>query len=57
VLGELREGETTVDLVLRLPESWRDLAGQNRRSPVETPDGRHLPLSLVADVHEVSGPT
>lgn len=56
LLGELREGETTVDLVLRLPESWRTTPEQIENLLVETPDGRHLPLSLVADVHLVSGP-
>lgn len=56
LLGELREGETTVDLVMRLPESWRTSPEQIEDLLVETPDGRHLPLSLVADVHLVSGP-
>jgi len=56
LLGELREGETTVDLVMRLPESWRTWPERIGELLVETPDGRHLPLSLVAKVHEVSGP-
>ncbi|MEQ1841612.1 MAG: efflux RND transporter permease subunit, partial [Verrucomicrobiales bacterium] len=55
-LGELREGETTIDLVMRLPESWRTWPERIGDLLVETPDGRHLPLSLVADVHEVNGP-
>jgi CzcA family heavy metal efflux pump len=56
VLGELREGEATVDLVMRLPESWRTWPEKTDDLLIETPDGRHLPLSLVADVHEVNGP-
>ena len=39
MLGELREGEATVDLVMRLPETWRtwpdkigDLLIQDRKS-------------------------
>jgi Cu/Ag efflux pump CusA len=56
VLGELREGEATVDLVMRLPESWRTWPEKTGDLLIETPDGRHLPLSLVADVHEVNGP-
>jgi CzcA family heavy metal efflux pump len=56
LLGELREGETAVDLVMRLPESWRTWPERIGELLVETPDGRHLPLSLVANVHEVSGP-
>lgn len=55
-LGELREAETTIDLVMRLPESWRTWPERMGELLVETPDGRHLPLSLVADVHEVTGP-
>ena len=55
-LGELREGETTVELVMRLPESWRTWPEKIGELLVETADGRHLPLSLVADVHEVNGP-
>jgi CzcA family heavy metal efflux pump len=56
LLGELREGEATVELVLRLPESWRTWPERIGDLLIETPDGRHIPLSLVADVHEVNGP-
>jgi CzcA family heavy metal efflux pump len=56
MLGELREGEATVELVLRLPESWRTWPERIGDLLIETPDGRHIPLSLVADVHEVNGP-
>jgi CzcA family heavy metal efflux pump len=56
MLGELREGEATVDLVLRLPESWRTWPEKIGDLLIQTPDGRHIPLSLVADVHEVTGP-
>jgi len=55
-LGELREGETTIDLVMRLSASWRTRPERIGDLLVETPDGRHLPLSLVADVYEVNGP-
>ena len=56
VLGELREGEATVDLVMRLPESWRTWPEKIGDLLIQTADGRHLPLSLVANVHEVNGP-
>lgn len=55
-LGELREGETTVDLVVRLPESWRTFPEKIGELLIQTPDGRHIPLSLVAEIHEVNGP-
>lgn len=56
MLGELREGESTVDLVMRLPESWRTWPEKIGDLIIQTPDGRHIPLSLVAHVHEVNGP-
>ena len=55
-LGELREGEATIDLVMRLPATWRTRPERIGELLIETPDGRHLPLSLVAEVHEVNGP-
>ena len=56
ILGELREGEATVELVMRLPESWRTWPEKIGELLIEAPHGRYLPLSLVADVHEVNGP-
>ena len=56
LLGELREGEATVDLVLRLPESGRTWPENIGDLLIQAPDGRTLPLSLVASVHEVNGP-
>ena len=55
-IAELREGQRTVDLVVRLPEAWRDSPDRIARLPVETGDGRRVPLSLVADVREARGP-
>ena len=55
-LGELREGEATLDLVMRLPESWRTWPENIGDLMIQTRDGRHLPLSLVAEVHQVNGP-
>jgi len=56
LLGELREGEATVDLVLRLSESGRTWPENIDDLLIQAPDGRTLPLSLVASVHEVNGP-
>lgn len=55
-IAELREGQRTVDLVVRLPEAWRDSPERIARLPIETGDGRRVPLSLVADVREARGP-
>ncbi len=56
LLGDLREGEASVGLIMRLPESWRTWPETIGELLIQTPDGRHLPLALVAEVHEVSGP-
>lgn len=55
-IAELREGQRTVDLVVRLPEAWRESPERIARLPIETGDGRRVPLSLVADVREARGP-
>ncbi|QIF00379.1 efflux RND transporter permease subunit [Roseimicrobium sp. ORNL1] len=55
-LTELREGERTVDLVLRLPPEWRDSPEKLGDVLVEAPGGRRIPLRLVADIRESKGP-
>jgi Cu/Ag efflux pump CusA len=61
-VAELREGERTLDLVLRVPLEWRDEPGKLAELPIETgvnsADGtaRRIPLRLVADVREATGP-
>mgnify|MGYP000518788418 FL=1 len=41
---------------MRLPESWRTWPDTIGDLMIQTRDGRHLPLSLVAEVHQVNGP-
>lgn len=55
-LAELREGQRTVDLVLRLPESWRDSPEKLGELLIETDRGQRIPLRLVADIREGKGP-
>ncbi len=55
-LAELREGQRTVDLVLRLPESWRDSAEKLGELLIETEKGPRIPLRLIADIREAKGP-
>lgn len=55
-LAELREGQRTVDLVLRLPAQWRSSPDKLGELLIETDGGRRLPLRLVADVREAKGP-
>ena len=56
VLAELREGQRTLDLVLRLPETWRDSPEKIGELLVEADQGRRIPLRLVADIRESQGP-
>jgi CzcA family heavy metal efflux pump len=55
-MTELREGQRTVDLVLRLPESWRDSPEKLGSLLIETDKGQRIPLNLVADIREGKGP-
>jgi CzcA family heavy metal efflux pump len=56
VIAELRDGQRAVNLVIRLPQAWRDSPEKIARLPIETPGGQHLQLSAVADVREATGP-
>jgi CzcA family heavy metal efflux pump len=59
-VAELRDGARSVDLVIRLPEAWRDSAERIAQLPVEIRTGetvgRRVPLSLLAEVREARGP-
>jgi Cu/Ag efflux pump CusA len=55
-LAELREGQRTVDLVMRLPESFRDSPEKLGELLIETDRGQRIPLRLVADIREGKGP-
>ncbi len=55
-LLELRDGQQTVNLVLRLPLAWRNSPEQLARLPVRGDGGHHVPLSAVAEVREARGP-
>jgi|UniRef100_UPI003784B7C4 CzcA family heavy metal efflux pump len=55
-VAELREGQRTVDLVLRLPASWRDSPEKIGELLVETDRGQRIPLRLIADIREGKGP-
>lgn len=55
-LAELREGQRSLNLVMRLPQEARDSPEKIAELPVETDQGQHIPLSAVADVREAKGP-
>jgi CzcA family heavy metal efflux pump len=55
-VAELREDQRSVNLVIRLPEEWRDSPARIASIPIETGQGGYVPLSLLADVREAKGP-
>jgi CzcA family heavy metal efflux pump len=55
-LAELREGQRTMDLFIRLPVEWRERADKLGELLIETQSGNRVPLSLIADVREANGP-
>lgn len=50
------EGQRFYDVVLRLPDSARTDLEAIRSIPIDTPNGRLVPLGLIADVEEAMGP-
>ncbi|MBM3557843.1 MAG: efflux RND transporter permease subunit, partial [Alphaproteobacteria bacterium] len=55
VVSQVRDGERTHDVVLRLAEDWRTETADFRSILIDTPAGR-VPLGLLADVVETEGP-
>jgi CzcA family heavy metal efflux pump len=61
-IAELREGQRTVDLVIRLPLEWRESPEKIAELPIEVHGAgggettERVPLSLIADVREAKGP-
>ena len=50
------EGERSFDLAVRFPEVSRDTVDKISGLLVDTPDGQHIPLSMVAKVDVADGP-
>ncbi|HWB03381.1 MAG TPA: efflux RND transporter permease subunit [Verrucomicrobiales bacterium] len=55
-IAELREGQRVINLVIRLPQGWRDSADRIRDLPVENRAGQPVPVGLVANVQDAKGP-
>lgn len=56
-LGQVVEGQLRFPLVARLPERYRADAEAVKSILLTTPSGQRLPLSSVASVQEVEGPS
>ncbi|MBN8457358.1 MAG: efflux RND transporter permease subunit [Verrucomicrobia bacterium] len=55
-IAQLRDGQRTIDLAIRLPEAWRENPARFKELPIETLGGQRIPLGLVADIREAQGP-
>jgi CzcA family heavy metal efflux pump len=55
-VAELREGQRAINLVMRLPLTWRDSAERIAELPIQAGSGLYVPLSAIADVREAKGP-
>src|SRR5262249_28729475 len=56
-LGDIIEGQLRFPLVVRLPESMRDGAESIGSIMVPTSAGERLPLSRLADIRVIEGPS
>ena len=56
-LGEVVEGQLRFPLVARLPDRYREDPQAVGSIPLATPSGQRIPLSSVAKVEEVEGPS
>jgi len=55
-VSELREGQRSLNLVMRLPLEWRDSPERIANLPIEAEGGQRIPLKAVAEVREAKGP-
>ncbi|HCJ86310.1 MAG TPA: CusA/CzcA family heavy metal efflux RND transporter, partial [Acidimicrobiaceae bacterium] len=55
-VAELYEGVRVYDLVVRLPEAWRENPERLRSLYVDTKAGQLVPLDTVADLLQATGP-
>jgi cobalt-zinc-cadmium resistance protein CzcA len=55
--GEIREDQRRFDLVVRLPERYRNNPDAVRRILTPTADGRRIPLEQLAHIEQIEGPS
>ncbi|MGZ0707257.1 efflux RND transporter permease subunit [Coraliomargarita sp. W4R53] len=53
---EVYEGQRVYDLVVRLPEQWRESPDRLANLYIDTQSGQRVPLSSVADIRQAKGP-
>lgn len=55
-LAEVYEGQRIYDLVVRLPEAWRESPEKLANLYIDTQSGQQIPLSYIADIRQATGP-
>ncbi|MBG7608132.1 MAG: efflux RND transporter permease subunit [Verrucomicrobia bacterium] len=55
-VAQLFAGQTSVNLVMRLPEKWRNSPETIAEIPIQVSEKQWVPLSQIADVREAKGP-
>jgi len=55
-VAELFEGERSIDMVMRLPESWRESPKNLHELMLTNDDGRRVPLKTIAEIRNAKGP-
>lgn len=56
VASELFEGERSIDLVMRLPEEWRESPAKLAELMLTNSDGKRIPLRTIAEIRNAKGP-
>jgi len=55
-VAEIYEGTRKYDLVLRLPQEWRENPERLKQTYIDTLSGQRIPLERVADIRRATGP-
>ena len=55
-VSEIYEGQRVYDLVIRLPQEWRESPQKLSQLYIDTQSGQRIPLNYVADIRHATGP-
>ncbi len=55
-VAEIFEGQRVYDLVVRLPQEWRESPRRLANLYIDTKSGQRIPLSYVAEIRQATGP-
>ncbi|MDQ8182559.1 efflux RND transporter permease subunit [Pelagicoccus sp. SDUM812005] len=56
VVAEIYEEQRVYDLVVRLPQEWRESPNRLANLYIDTQSGQRIPLSYVAEIRQATGP-